>query len=104
MSTAYLVVKDMTEALPIGVIELFNERHIGMYVLEEGATFEDLRAGKIACMPIKGAGGPKFKDSEEYWVMPYSDSGMRPGEDDLFEILTVDELYAFGWDIPEELQ
>ena len=104
MSTRYLVVKDLTEEVPTRVVELFNERHVGMHTLEEGALFSDLKYAKECCRPIKGAGYTKLKDTEEYWVLPYSDAGLVPEGEEEFLVLTVDELYAFGWDIPEELQ
>ena len=102
MSTRYLVVKDLTERVPVRVVELFNERHVGLHVLGPLALFSDLKQAKEDCRPIKGAGYTKLKDTEEYWVLPYSDAGLVPEGEEKFLVLTVDELYAFGWDPIED--
>lgn len=101
--TVYLVVKELSTEVDGAIIELFNSRHIGLGSLSEGATYEDMKTLKESLVPIKGAGGIKVKDGDEYWVLPFYDAG---GDVTLLEegvfILSAAELKDFGWDVIEE--
>lgn len=101
--TVYLVVQELSTVVDGAIIELFNSRHVGLGSLSEGATYADMKALKESLVPIKGAGGIKVKDGDEYWVLPFYEAS---GDVSLLEegvsILSATELKDFGWDIVEE--
>lgn len=99
--TVYLVQDDLSTEVDAVIITLFNARHVGLGELSEGATYQDMKTLKESLIPIKGAGSIKLKDGVEYWVLPFYEGGVIPPIEGV-EILSSEELKAFGWDIIEE--
>ena len=100
--TVYLVQDDLSTEVDLAIIELFNSRHVGLGELSEGATYQDMKTLKESLVPIKGAGSIKLKDGEEYWVLPFYESGknVRPMSGEVL-ILSSSDLNSFGWDVED---
>jgi hypothetical protein len=96
----YLIVEDLTKKVDIGIIYLFNARHVGLGTLKEGDTYQDMRNLKELLKPVKGSGYDKIKNGVKHWVLPF-EPHIQMGNFPDVTVLTLSEFYSYGWDIIE---